>query len=143
MAKRPSGTQQHQRTRDDHSTELAEDYVEAIAELIETSGSCRVTDLARHFGVSHVSVNRAVARFQRAGLVTTEPYGPVELTREGAQLAESSRRRHEIVYEFLLALGVTEETAATDSEGIEHHVSPETLRCMKTFAGQRGKARKR
>ncbi|MBW3541664.1 MAG: manganese-binding transcriptional regulator MntR [Planctomycetes bacterium] len=143
MAKRPSGTRQHQRTRDDHSTELAEDYVEAISDSIETSGSCRVIDLARHFGVSHVTVNRAVERFRRAGLVTTEPYGPIELTREGAQLANASRRRHEIVYEFLLALGVSEETAAIDSEGIEHHVSPETLRRMKTFAGRRGKARKR
>lgn len=110
--------------------------MEAIAELIEVNGFCRVTDLAEYFDVSHVTVNRAVARFQRAGLVTTEPYAPIELTKQGAQLAESSRQRHAIVYEFLLALGVNEKAAATDTEGIEHHVSAETLQRMKLFAKQ-------
>ena len=133
MAKRQGGKNRHKRTRDDHATELAEDYVEAIAELIEVKGSCRVTDLAEHFDVSHVTVNRAVARFQRDGLVASEPYGPIELTQQGARLAESSRQRHEVVYSFLLALGVSEETAAIDSEGIEHHVSPETLKRMQQF----------
>ncbi|MDA1052088.1 MAG: manganese-binding transcriptional regulator MntR [Planctomycetota bacterium] len=135
MAKLPK-VNRHQRTRADHSTELAEDYVEAVAELIEAHGSCRVTDLAEYFDVSHVTVNRAVARFQRAGWVTTKPYGPIELTKQGTQLAESSRRRHAIVYQFLLALGVDEKTAATDAEGIEHHVSPETLQRMEQFAKQ-------
>jgi hypothetical protein len=64
MAKRPTGKNQHERTRDDHATELAEDYVEAIADLIEAHGQCRIRDLARHFGVTHVTVNRAVSRFQ-------------------------------------------------------------------------------
>jgi DtxR family transcriptional regulator, manganese transport regulator len=133
MAKRPTGKNQHERTRDDHATELAEDYVEAIADLIEAHGQCRIRDLARHFGVTHVTVNRAVSRFQRDGLVSTERYGPVELTPEGVKLAEASRRRHEIVYQFLLALGVGEKTAAIDSEGMEHHVSPETLQRMKAY----------
>lgn len=133
MAQRPMGKKQHERTRDDHATELAEDYVEAIADLIESRGQCRVRDLAEHFGVTHVTVNRAVSRFQRDGLVSTERYGPVELTPEGAELAEASRRRHEIVYQFLLAIGVNEKAAAIDSEGIEHHVSPETLQRMKAF----------
>lgn len=135
MAKR-NKVNPHKRTRDDHSTELAEDYVEAIAEVTGESGSCRVTDLATYFDVSHVTVNRAVARFQRAGLVSTEPYGPIELTEKGTRLAESSRRRHEIVYEFLVALGVSEKTATIDAEGIEHHVSPETLKRMKLFVQQ-------
>jgi DtxR family transcriptional regulator, manganese transport regulator len=133
MAKRPTGRKPHERTRDDHATELAEDYVEAIADVIESHGQCRVRDLARHFGVTHVTVNRAISRFQRDGLVSSERYGPVELTPEGAELAEASRRRHEIVYHFLLALGVSEKAAAIDSEGIEHHVSPETLERMKAF----------
>ena len=143
MAKRPKGRNQHERTRDDHATELAEDYVEAIAELIEAHGQCRVRDLAEHFGVTHVTVNRAVSRFQRDGLVSTQRYGPVELTPEGAELAEASRRRHIIVYEFLLALGVSEKTAAIDSEGIEHHASPETLQRMKTFTNKSRSRKKR
>ena len=47
--------------------------------------------------------------------------------------AEFSQRRHEIVYQFLLALGVSQRTASIDSEGIEHHVSDETLRLMENF----------
>ncbi len=117
----------------DHATEIAEDYVEAIAEIIEEQEVCRVKDLSEHFAVSHVTVNRTVARLQRDGYVTTEPYSPVELTSQGAKLAKNSRRRHEIVLSFLMAMGVSEETAATDAEGIEHHVSPETLSVMEDF----------
>ncbi len=117
----------HRRTRDDHSMETAEDYVEAVAELIDAHGACRVTDLAARFGVSHVTVSRIVGRLEKAGYITTQPRRPIELTGAGRRLAELSRRRHEIVYSFLRAIGVSEQTAAIDSEGIEHHVSDETL----------------
>lgn len=136
MDGRQRGSELHERTRDDHATELAEDYVEAIADLMESKGACRLIDLAAHFGVTHVTANRTVGRLQRDGLVTTEPYAPIELTAAGKRLAKASRRRHEIVYQFLLALGVRKKTAAADSEGIEHHVSPETLRKMQQFLKQ-------
>jgi DtxR family manganese transport transcriptional regulator len=123
----------HERTRSDHATELTQDYVEAIAELQLRLGECRVRDLAKRFAVSHVTVNRAVARMKRDGYVDTEPYAPVTLTEKGRNLAEFSQRRHEIVYQFLLALGVSQRTASIDSEGIEHHVSDETLRLMENF----------
>ncbi|WP_339732735.1 manganese-binding transcriptional regulator MntR [uncultured Gimesia sp.] len=133
MAKKQKPKNQHERTRVDHATEIAEDYVEAIAEIIEEQDVCRVKDLAEYFAVSHVTVNRTVARLQRDGYATTEPYSPVELTSKGAKLAKHSRHRHEIVLRFLVAHGVSEETAATDTEGIEHHVSPETLNIMEAF----------
>ncbi|MFG0240431.1 MAG: manganese-binding transcriptional regulator MntR [Gimesia chilikensis] len=139
MAAKKKPKNQHERTRVDHATEKAEDYVEAIAEVIEEQGICRVKDLAEHFAVSHVTVNRTVSRLQRDGYVTTEPYSPVELTSKGTKLAKDSRHRHEIVFSFLVALGVSEETAATDTEGIEHHVSPETLALMEKYiAGTQG-----
>jgi DtxR family manganese transport transcriptional regulator len=119
------------RIRSDHATEVAEDYVEAIAEATRVKGSCRAVDLAKHFEVSHVTVNRTIGRLVRDGFVETIPYGPVELTAKGKMLARAAAERHEIVYQFLLALGVSESTARTDSEGIEHHVSSETLRKMK------------
>ena len=96
----------HRRTRRDHATETAEDYVEAIAEIIERQGSCRGVDLSRRFAVSHVTVNRIVARLQNEGLLNTEPYRPIELTPRGRKLATSSKRRHDIVEQFLLAIGV-------------------------------------
>jgi len=112
---------------------LAEDYVEAIAEIVAAKGVCRAVDLAEHFQVSHVTVNRTVGRLQRDGYVTSEPYAPICLTCEGNCLARASRFRHEIVYRFLRAIGVGEATAMTDSEGIEHHVSGETLAAMERF----------
>ena len=133
MAAAKKQQNRHSRVRSDHATELAEDYVEAIAERIETEGSCRAVDLAAQFQVSHVTVNRTIGRLQRDGFVTTEPYAPIELTPAGRRLAKAARRRHEVVHQFLLAIGVSEEVAAIDSEGIEHHVSPETLSAMKAF----------
>lgn len=132
-AKKRSKPNRHTRTRADHATELAEDYVEAVAEIIDEKGACRAVDLARQFQVSHVTVNRTVGRLQRDGYVKTEPYGPIELTPAGRRLAAAAARRHEIVLEFLIALGVSEPTAQVDSEGIEHHVSDETLKAMRAF----------
>lgn len=136
MTSSPRPASPHARTRRDHATELAEDYVEAIDDLVRTTGKCRVTDLAKHFGVSHVTVNRTVARLVRDGYVQTEPYGPVTLTPTGQKTARTARTRHEIVERFLRALGVGDRIAAIDAEGIEHHVSAETLRAMERFANE-------
>lgn len=114
-------------TRRQHAQEIAEDYAEAIAELIADRGAARVVDLAVRFGVTHVTVHRTIARLQKAGFVTSRPYRSVGLTRRGRTLAATSRTRHEIVLQFLLSLGVPEGVADSDAEGIEHHVSPETL----------------
>lgn len=125
------------KVRADHATETAEDYVEAVADMIDQRGECRVRDLAEIMGVSHVTVVRIIARLADQGLVKTEPYRPIDLTALGRRLAQASRRRHEIVLEFLLALGVPEREARRDAEGIEHHVSQATLDCMEEFARHR------
>ncbi len=57
---------QHVRTRNDHATELAEDYVEAVADFVLRTGECRVKDLANHFEVTHVTASRTVSRLQKA-----------------------------------------------------------------------------
>lgn len=121
---------QHQRTRSDHASEIAEDYVEAIADFIAEKDVCRSGDLARHFNVTHATVNNTVARLTRDGYVTTAPYQPIELTSKGRRLATTCRKRHETVEAFLLKIGVSPATAVIDSEGIEHHVSRETLDAM-------------
>jgi len=114
------------RTRQEHSQEIALDYVELIAELIATTGEARVTDLARRLGVTHVTVNRTIQRLQRGGLVNTRPYRSILLTEAGRKLSEESRRRHEIVVEVLKSLGVPDTVAHLDAEGMEHHVSKKT-----------------
>ncbi len=132
-----SSSAPHERTRRDHSTETAEDYVEMIAEVLSEQETCRTTDLAKRFGVSHVTVHRIVERLKAEGLVLTERYQPITLTAAGKRLATRCRARHEVVFRFLLALGIDEQTAATDAEGIEHHVSPETLRRFREFTHSR------
>lgn len=117
----------HRRTRRDHASETAEDYVEAVAEILREKGACRVVDLKQRFAVSHVTVTRIVGRLVKEGYLTTAPYQPIDLTEKGRKLAFAARDRHEIVFRFLLAIGVPESTAAIDAEGIEHHCSSATL----------------
>jgi DtxR family transcriptional regulator, manganese transport regulator len=118
-------------TRREHANEIAEDYVEAIADLVAEIGEARVVDLAKRLGVTHVTVNRTVARLQNAGLVTSEPYRAIFLTEKGRTLATACKSRHETVVAFLRSLGISERIAEMDAEGIEHHVSPETLSAFK------------
>ena len=119
-----------QRSRRDRAGEIAQDYVEAIAELAAAVGEARVTDLARRLGVTHVTVNRTLARLQTVGYVSTKPYRAIFLTTAGEQLALESKKRHQTVVAFLLSLGIPRKVAELDAEGIEHHVSPETLAAM-------------
>lgn len=133
MEKEKQQSVRFSRTRSHHANETAEDYVEAIAEIIAEAGECRVLDLARHFDVSHVTVSRTVKRLQQLELLVTEPYRPISLTPEGAKLARRVKERHEVVLDFLVAIGVDQKTAEIDSEGIEHHVSAKTLSAMRKF----------
>lgn len=115
------------RIRRAHQSEVAEDYVEMISDLIEETGEARTVDLAARFGVTSPTVNAIVRRLQRENLVETRPYRSIFLTEAGKALAESSRARHQIVQDFLVTIGVPETIAEEDAEGVEHHVSEETL----------------
>jgi DtxR family transcriptional regulator, manganese transport regulator len=121
------------RTRADHQAEISEDYVELIAELIDEKGEARGTDIALRMGVANATVVKTLKRLQDHGLVTQEPYRAVFLTIDGWKMAEDGKRKHDIVEKFLLAIGVPAATARIDSEGIEHHVSVETLKAMARF----------
>jgi DtxR family manganese transport transcriptional regulator len=119
------------RTRAAHRDETAEDYVEAIMQLVTDRGEARVRDLAAMMGVSHVTVTRIVARLAREGLVDAKPYRPVSLTATGRRMADRIRERHVVVLGFLKILGVPAKQAEIDAEGIEHHVSEATIRAMR------------
>lgn len=124
------------KVRSDHASETAEDYVEAVSDIVHMHGECRVQHLADLMGVSHVTVSRAITRLQQHRLVVTEPYKPIRLTAKGERLAAESRRRHEIVLLFLQMLGVPDEDSQRDAEGIEHHVGKATLKCMQQYIEQ-------
>lgn len=119
-----------------HRRELAEDYVELIAELIAQFGEARPVDIAARMGVTAPTVAKALDRLARDGLVARAKYRSVFLTPKGAALAEACLRRHEIVVRFLIRLGLDAETAEKDAEGIEHHVSERTLDLFRAFVVQ-------
>lgn len=125
---------QHASVRHAHETELVEDYVELIADLIDSDGEARAVELARRFGVAQATVAKMLGRLVERGLVVRERYRAILLTDSGRALAEQSRSRHALVLDFLLALGVPGEAARRDAEGIEHHVSEATLEAMRQFA---------
>lgn len=118
--------------RQAHGSEMAEDYVELIAELIEAQGEARPVDIAERLGVKPPTVTKNISRLETAGLVRREPYRAIFLTDEGQALADACMRRHRIVVAFLRSLGIDEETAERDAEGIEHHVSDVTLEAFES-----------
>ena len=119
--------------REAHRREIAEDYVEMIAELAQEQSAVRTGHLAERFGVSHATVTNHVQRLIAEGLIEDRPYRPLALTAVGQSVAEASRRRHLLVRDFLVAVGVDPETAEADTEGIEHHVSERTLAAFARF----------
>lgn len=127
-----------QGVREARRNELAEDYVELIAELIQEQGEARPVDIAARLGVRAPTVTKTLDRLAREGLITRAKYRSVFLTNEGLALAHECRRRHEIVLRFLVRLGLDPETAERDAEGIEHHVSERTLNLFAEFADQSG-----
>ena len=127
---------QYAAVRDAHETELIEDYVELIGDLIEHNGEARATDVASRMGVSQATVARMVRRLNELGYVSNEPYRSLFLTDEGRRMAAWSRERHAIVLRFFRALGVDDATARIDAEGVEHHVSEKTLELMQRFSDE-------
>jgi DtxR family manganese transport transcriptional regulator len=125
------------KTRVAHSAALSEDYAELIADLLKTAGEARVTDIARHLGVSHATVNKSVNKMKREGLATARPYRGVFLTEAGVALAARVSARHRLVVDLLIAVGVPLEDAEQDAEGIEHYVSEAALRAFERFLGRR------
>ncbi|HEX8553734.1 MAG TPA: manganese-binding transcriptional regulator MntR [Sphingomonas sp.] len=119
------------RVRAAHATEMQEDYVELIGDLIAATGEARAADLAERFGVTAATVANTLTRLRKAGLIEMQPYRSIFLTERGAAMASAARERHAIVVAFLLHLGVSREVAEMDAEGLEHHLSEPTLAMMK------------
>ncbi len=138
MSKKPSKVLNgHKRTREDHTSETASDYAEAVERISQQNGECRLRDLAEMFQISNASAHRAIGRLKRLGLMESVPYGPIHLTRKGRILANQSQGLHQLVVDFLLAIGVPREIAEIDAEGIEHHISEKTEKAFRAFLDSR------
>jgi len=127
----------HRQVREARQTEIMEDYVELIADLIDATGEARSVDIAKRLGVTTPTVARMIVRLKEVDWIEARPYRAIFLTNEGRRIAEASRRRHQLVVEFLTSIGISEEVARADAEGIEHHVSEETLAAFERYLRSR------
>ena len=121
------------KVRNAHKTENTEDYLELIAELLNSKGEARIVDIANELDIAQATANKTIRRLQNQGYITREPYRSIFLTLKGQKIASRSKKRHNVVFQFLLNLGVDQITASEDAEGIEHHVSEKTLKKMEKF----------
>ena len=135
VVERTEAAQAHRfgKARSAQSTALLEDYVELISDLLASAGEARPTDVARRLGVSHATAIKTIARLKREGFATSKPYRGVFLTPGGEALAERVRKRHRLVVDLLVAVGVPADSAEADAEGIEHHVSDVALSAFRAF----------
>ena len=111
-------------------SQSAEDYLERIHELIEEKGYARVVDIASSLNVKQGSVTSMVQKLDELGFLNYEKYRGLILTESGKEVALRIQRRHETLSRFFSLMRVSDETQADDIEGIEHHLSPETLKLI-------------
>jgi len=105
-----------------------EDYLEAIYNLNKEKGYVSAADLSDRLGVKPPTVSSMVANLTVKGYLEHERYRGMRLTPSGEKVARSVIKRHQVISELMSMLGVDDQTAYVDTEGIEHHVHPSTLR---------------
>ncbi|MBX6394759.1 MAG: transcriptional regulator MntR [Alicyclobacillaceae bacterium] len=111
-------------------TPSMEDYLETIYELMKEKGYARVSDIATILAVQPSSVTKMIQKLDEKNFVTYEKYRGLVLTPEGEELGRTMKQRHKMLEDFLRLLGVNESTIRKDVEGIEHHISPSTMRSL-------------
>ena len=119
--------------REEDRTTRMEDYLEVIYELIEQKGYATTVDISKYLNVSSPSVTKMVQRLDESGHLNYEKYRGISLTQQGVLVAKSIRERHGLLADFFKMIGVDEDSANKDAEGIEHHLHPETLKKLEEF----------
>lgn len=115
-------------------SQSAEDYLERIHALIEEKGYARVVDIASSLQVKQASVTGMVQKLGEMGYLNYEKYRGLVLTDKGRTVACNVKKRHETLSRFFSLLGIDAETQKRDIEGIEHHLSPETVDMLSDLA---------
>ncbi|MDO4528854.1 MAG: iron dependent repressor, metal binding and dimerization domain protein [Lachnospiraceae bacterium] len=103
-----------------------EDYLKAVLTIRKQKGSCRSVDVAGHLNLTKASISRAVDRLSKEGLLQRNYDGQLYLTEAGQAYADGVEKRYELLYQFLLRLGLSEERADKDACSIEHCISDES-----------------
>jgi len=117
-------------------TDRMEDYLEVIYELIQEKGYATTVDISSYLNVSSPSVTKMMQKLDETGYLKYEKYRGIKLTNEGIRIARNIRNRHGLLAEFFMIIGVDEETANNDAEGIEHHLHPETMKKLEEFINE-------
>jgi Mn-dependent DtxR family transcriptional regulator len=118
------------------NSSAVEDYLERILELIDSKGYARVVDIAKALKISQASVTNMVQRLDGDGLLKYEKYRGLVLTAAGESLARNIARRHQLLTDFLTLLRLDTKVIHHDVEGMEHHISPPTLRAIEALTAQ-------
>lgn len=116
-----------------HLQESGEMYLETIYVLSKTGKPVRAVDVGEHMGFSKPSVSRAIGLLKQGGYVVTDETGYLRLTETGRVAAEKTYERHTILTELFVRLGVDPTTASEDACKVEHDLSDETFRAIKTY----------
>lgn len=117
-------------------TDRMEDYLEVIYELVQQKGYATTVDISSYLNVSSPSVTKMMQKLDETGYLKYEKYRGIKLTNEGIRIARNIRNRHGLLAEFFMIIGVDEETANNDAEGIEHHLHPETMKKLEEFINE-------
>jgi len=117
----------------EQQTDRMEDYLEVIYELIKKKGYATQTDISESLNVSLPGVSKMLQRLDESKYLKYEKYRGINLTEEGIEVAENIHEKHGLLSEFFKMIGVDEDIANIDAEGIEHHIHPQTLRKLREF----------
>ncbi len=121
----------HKSAKVDYSR--VEDYLEVISELVELKGYANTLEISRYLNVSAPSVTKMLQRLDENGYLEYEKYKGINLTQKGNAIADTIKQKHGILLEFFKMLGINHEIANQDTEGIEHHLNPQTIRQLRKF----------
>ena len=124
-------------------TQSLEDYLETIYVIVKDGRPAQVRAVAGILDVKMPSVVKAIHELKRLGLVTQEPYAPINLTPKGERVAKLVLGRHTLLRSFLLKLGVSRKTADRDACMMEHILSAETLGRIREYIGKDGRKKPR
>ena len=111
-------------------TRAAEDYLEQIHNLIELKGYARVVDIAANLGISQASVTAMIQKLDAEGFLVYERYRGVALTDHGRAVGQAIAHRHDVLTRLLASFGLDPDTVHRDVEGMEHHISRQTLQVL-------------
>ena len=116
-----------------HIQESGEMYLETILVLSQQNNHVRAVDVGEYMGYSKPSVSRAIGLLKNGGYVVSDSDGYLKLTDEGLFLAQKIYSRHNLLTNFLIKLGVSEETADVDACKMEHVISDTTFQAIRAY----------